>query len=248
MNAKMKNFLRATVLIGASAASLAFSNNAAASLVSTGAACAADPSCVNGTVDPNWTIRYLGTSLASAAGASGTSVSVVTGWPIAPAGPWLGADGMSTWITPGSDVSSRAGVPVTTGTPASPSNVPGYYNFNVSFSLSNPAAENIYGAFAVDNELVTILVNNQSTGITLGTVGSPSGASFSTWTAFDLTPFSDFFMVGDNQITFQVYNDSGSAGNPVGLRVEIPEPDSLALMGLALVGLGFFATRKRKQA
>jgi hypothetical protein len=216
---------------GACAGLMMLSSVASAALVSTGLDSTGNVATTNGTVDPNWVVRYLGASPTGPSPAPQPAYAVVTAWPIAPAGPWIGADGISNWISPAFVSGSN---PVTS--------LAGYYSFTSTFTLAagDLASFFIHGRFAVDNALVQVLVNNNYTGITLG-----GEMNYQQWTSFDISNAASWFQAGNNTLTFLVQNLDGSSGNPVGLRVEIPEPGTLALVGLALLGFG--VARKRKQ-
>lgn len=228
--------LRTAAFAGACAGLMMLSSVASAALVSTGLDSSGNLASANGTVDGNWVVRYFGATFDPFAVAPSPqpAYAVVTAWPIAPAGPWIGADGISNWISPAFIPGSN---PV--------SSAPGFYSFSTTFTISSGAdlaAYLIHGRFAVDNALVTVWVNNQSTGISLG---GGSASNFQQWTDLTVLNSGGWYHTGENTLTFLVQNLAGESGNPVGLRVEIPEPGTLALVGLALLGFG--AARKRKQ-
>ena len=108
-----------------------------------------------------------------------------------------------------------------------PSSVNELINWTTSFTLSsNGAASDILGAFAVDNQLLSIVVSNANGTFT---ITPASGGGFGFLTAFDI-PFADL-VAGLNTITFDTENYASESGNPTGLLVEftqVPEPASLA--------------------
>lgn len=143
-----------------------------------------------------------------------------SGYPIPP---WLGDSAQSAWIAP---------TPIGNTT----NNQLGSWTYNTSFNISGLVSGlSIGGRWAVDNSSANILVNfnNQNQFIT-------TGDAFTAWHSFVLT---SGFLEGTNNLEIIVTN----SGGPTGLRVEIPEPATLALVGLALIG-GFGVSRKRKQA
>jgi hypothetical protein len=235
--------LRTAAFAGACAGLMMLSSTANAGPMVTGLDSNGNVAAANGTVDPNWVVYYYGANppnYANPAPGAEQVYSVVTAWPVAPNGPWIGADGISNWISP-------AFVPNVTPV----TSAPGYYGFETTFNISSGAdLANylIHGRFAVDNAIVYVLVNNKGTGITL------SGENnYQQWTQLNIlqscttpsNPNTCLFHEGVNTLTFLVQNLSGTSGNPVGLRVEIPEPGTLALVGLAMLGFG--VARKRKQ-
>jgi hypothetical protein len=227
--------LRTAAFAGACAGLMMLSSAASAALVSTGLDASGNLATADNTVDPNWTVRYLGTVWPTFAPtpAAQDTYAVVTAWPVAPAGPWIGYDGISNWISP-SQVPSSGHI----------TSAPGYYAFTATFTVNatgaDLAAYLVHGRFAVDNAIVYVMVNNNYTGITLG-----GEYNYQQWTTLDINNLAGWFQTGNNTLTFLVQNLAGESGNPVGLRVEIPEPGTLALVGLALVGFG--VARKRKQ-
>jgi hypothetical protein len=115
-----------------------------------------------------------------------------------PVGPWLPDDDASAWIAPSIDTLAAANANI---------------RYETTFDLSglNPAGAAIHGWLSVDDQLVDILLNGQSTGQSV----APGG--FTSWAAFAIT---SGIQPGVNTLTFVTWN--GSVGNnPTGLRVEM---------------------------
>lgn len=147
----------------------------------------------------------------------------------------------SGWIGPVADVSTLASFIV-----------PGTYIYTTTFDLTglDPATATLAGLVAADNGVDIYLNGNLVTGFNY--------ADFSAFTD-DRFPNQSFainsgFLVGLNTLEFRVANgDNTDADSPTGLRVAIagtanplvavPEPTSMAILGLGLVGLA--AVRRR---
>jgi hypothetical protein len=181
---------------------------------------------------PDGTIGDPHYTLVSVPSDSTTDIRVRTsagGYPIPP---YLGDDSLSAWIGPNND--STLDGPV------------GHYDYETTFTLGagvNPATASITGMYSTDNELVDILVNGHSTGVTNGSTDTGQYESF--W------PLSidNFFTSGTNTLDFILNNDGG----PTALRVEmagtvatVPEPATWVMMLLGFTGLGFAGYRKAR--
>ena len=141
-----------------------------------------------------------------------------------PIPPWIGDDSLSAWIGPKTD-SALDG----------PS---GQYDYRTTFNLTgfNATTAALTGQWAADDAGVDILINGVSTKQTVN--------GFSAFNSFSVT---SGFISGLNTIDFLVQNNGG----PTGLRVEgaltaaVPEPATLAILSVGLVGIAFFRRFKR---
>jgi hypothetical protein len=167
--------------------------------------------------------------------------SALSGFPIAPAGPWLADNTSSRWI--GLNTMYSSGAPLTPFDP-------GTYIFRTTFDLTGlqPSTAVLSGKWAADNA-GSIVLNGTSTG-----VSNNSGAAFFALTDFSLTRG---FVAGVNTLDFYVtntYSPVGGPYNPVGLRVEftqlsvavvpeLPTYQMMIVVGLCLAGV--VARRRR---
>jgi len=145
-----------------------------------------------------------------------------------PIPPWVANNAGSRWIGPDSD--NDANGPT------------GDYTYETTFTLLgnvNLGSVVISGLWGTDNIGLDILINGIST-------LQANVNQFGSLTVFSVT---SGFIVGTNSLEFILNN----AGGPTGLRVDqitgmydLPEPTTLALFGLGLIGLG--AMRRRRTA
>jgi len=181
----------------------------------------------SGNVLPNGTFSDLHYTMISAPGGQSTDIQVATSAAGFPIGPWVGDNNLSAWIGPNT---FQLDGPV------------GFYDYRTTFDLTglNAATASLTFQWSVDNGGADILINNVSTGL--------MNSGFSQFTNATI---STNFIAGLNTLDFIVYN----VGGPTGLRVQfdqqlsqadsnVPEPESLALMGLGLTGL--VVARRRK--
>ena len=150
------------------------------------------------------------------------------GFPIE-TGAYFGDNSYSNWIGPNNDE-------VLNGPP-------GLYVYRTIFDLTglNPATAKLSGQWSSDNEGRDIELNGESTA-----VAPTSSGAFTSFHPFSIT---GGFISGINILDFFVVNDGA---DPTALRVEIsgtaaevPEPATLALVGLSLAALGW--SRRKKQ-
>jgi hypothetical protein len=167
--------------------------------------------------------------------------SAVSGFPVAPAGPWLADNTSSRWIGLNTMYSS--------GPPLTPFD-PGTYIFRTTFDLtgSQPSTAVLSGKWAADNA-GSIVLNGASTG-----QSNNSGAAFFALTDFSLTRG---FVTGVNTLDFYVTNTylpGAGPYNPIGLRVEftqlsaavVPElPAYQMMIAVSLCLAGVVARRRR---
>ncbi|MDH7503754.1 MAG: immunoglobulin domain-containing protein [Verrucomicrobiota bacterium] len=124
--------------------------------------------------------------------------TLIAGWPVAPAGPWVADSSVSRWIAP------RARQSI--------GNAPGTYTFRTTFNLTgfDPAKAKITGRWTSDNNGVDMVLNGVSLGL-------GQGGNFGIFYDFAI----DYgFVDGVNTLDFVVSN-AGDAVNPIGLRVEM---------------------------
>ena len=120
-----------------------------------------------------------------------------------PIGPWLPDNSASAWIAPSDTTLALPSVNI---------------SYETTFNLRglNPAGADIHGWVAVDDDLVDILLNGQSTGHTTPIAGI-GGESYTRWRAFAIT---SGILPGANTLTFVTRNGPGG-DNPTGLRVQM---------------------------
>ena len=180
-----------------------------------------------GNVVPDSTVGDLHYQLIAAPGGAASTIKAVTSASGYPIGPWLGDDTVSRWIGPNTQTLSG---------PA------GLYVYRTQFTLTaaQVAGASLTGFWSGDDG------GGPGAGIFLNALNV--GAAVSSFSAFDPYSISTGFIVGVNNLDFAVFN----FGGPTGLRVmadqarAVPEPASLGLLGLGLLGLA--ARRRRKAA
>jgi hypothetical protein len=122
-------------------------------------------------------------------------------------------------------------------TPKLHEGVDGAYNYTTTFTVVGDTAVSITGKLSADDQVVDVLLNGVSLGIT-----TPDGlAGFSTLHPFSI---SSNFVLGLNTLEFLTMNNHFvETGLIVDMRgTSVPEPASLAMFGIGLSGL--FAFRR----
>jgi len=206
-----------------------------ADLFNTGVDGSGTPLADGMTGDPHYTIT-------SVPGGT-TDVRVRTSAGGFPIGPWLGDNSTSAWIGPNnaSNLNSPAGD----------------YTIETSFTvpgIADPSSVVISGEWATDNPGVDILLNGNSL-LAAGHISSADlSGGFGSFTPFSFGPGVPFFQFGTNTLGF-VFNNAPPSDNPAGLRVDnlagsfeigiIPEPSTLAIWSLGLLGLACCGRRRR---
>jgi hypothetical protein len=152
---------------------------------------------------------------------------------------WLTAGASYQWINPTGRGNDNLACRYCE-TPIRPYAFPDYF-YSTTFDLTGADLSSVYIEFQVASDnAANISINGKYIGY------------FSGFTALDTIVLNDpiWFVDGQNTLVFGVANTSDTP-NPTGLVVnvlaaDIPEPLTLALTGLGLVGIGYKRNKQRK--
>jgi hypothetical protein len=190
--------------------SLAAGSIAIADLYNTGVNASHDP-LPTGATDAHYTVS-----------AGGGPYAAYQLWPIWPPG-WAPNTSTARWVSPATD-SIGAG---------------SSYDYTTTFTIGANAdlsTVSISGKYAADDLITDVLLNGHSLGLSTGLF------QFGSLIDFAITS-SAYFQLGINTLTFETRNINGT---PTGLIVDglvgsynaaVPEPSSIAMLGLGAVGL-----------
>ncbi len=140
----------------------------------------------------------------------------------------------SQWISPNAVQTEPDANP-----PANIGNVAGTYIYELTFDLTglDPSKVSINGAWAVDS--VGLLYLNSQYVLGTTNIAGPAGLS-----GFSI-PAGSNFVAGVNHLDFVVITGGPTTGLRVeGITVGIPEPSTVVLAGLGVVGLVFARVRR----
>ncbi len=165
--------------------------------------------------DPHYTITYQATLTSDPTPPASAQVVLQNGFPSS--GPWCPNTPTSEWIAPNANLNDY-------GNNGGTSEASGYYTYDTTFSLSglNPSTAKITGQFSADDDLINVLLNGSSVGISLPPTDA-RGADFYSLHNFTISNTANF-LPGTNTLDFVVQNAPPGGvqtlpHNPSGLQV-----------------------------